>query len=82
MDDDISIVDEFRNQLAILDIVEVIFHAFGRFQMADVVHTTSRKIVEQDHAIAAIKQSLCQMRTDEAGAASNQIPQWASLKGL
>src|SRR6267378_1664585 len=59
--DDIGIVDELGNQLTILEVVEVILHAFGRFQVADVVHTPSRKIVEQDHAIAAIKQPFCQM---------------------
>ncbi len=75
MDHDIRIIHEFRNQLAILDVVEVIFHAFGGFQVADVVHTASRKIVEQDHAIAAIEEPFRQMRTDKAGAASNQIAQ-------
>src|SRR5882672_3356839 len=74
--------DELRNQLTILDVVEVIFHAFGGFQMTDVVHAAGGKIVEQHNAIAAIEQSFRKMRTDEASAASNQIPQWVSLQCL
>jgi len=65
MDDDIRHVNELRNQLTILDVVEVIFHAFGRFQMT-MLSAAGGKIVEQHNAIAAIEQSFRKMRTDES----------------
>ena len=80
MDHRVGVVDEFREQVLIFDIVEVILHPVEGFEMADVLHAAGGKIVEQHDLIAAIKQALRKMRADEAGAASNQESQKASTE--
>ena len=60
MDDDVGVVDEFGDELAIFDAVEVIFQLGVRFQVADVVHAAGGKIVEENDAIAAVEQALRQ----------------------
>jgi len=80
VDDDVGIIDEFGEKLEIFDVVEVIFHLAGSFEVADVIHATGREIVEQDYAVAAGKKTLRQMGTDETGAAGDQITQRASLQ--
>ena len=82
MDDDVGIVDEFREQLQIFDIVQVIFHVAGSLKVTDVVHASRGEIVEQDDAIVASKKPFRQMRTDETGAAGDQITQSASSESL
>src|SRR5713226_8360070 len=72
MDDDIGIINEFGEQLAILDVVQVILHAFGRLEMADVFDAAGGEVVEQSDAVAAVEQSLREVRTNKAGAASDQ----------
>ena len=71
----IGVIDELGDELAILDIVEVILHAVEGFEVADVVHAAGGEIVEQHDVVAAIEQALRQMRADEAGTASNQKSQ-------
>src|SRR5271156_6523357 len=71
MDDDVGVVHELGDQLAIFDVVEVIFHLAGSFQVADVVHASGGEIVEQDDAIAAGEETFRQMRTDETSAAGD-----------
>ena len=61
MDDDIGVVNEFGEQLAILDVIEVILHAPGGLEMADVFNAAGRKIIEQDDTIAAVKEPLCEV---------------------
>ena len=61
MDDDIGIVNEFGEQLAILEVVEVILHAVGRLEMADVFDAAGRKVVQQNDVFAAIKKRLREM---------------------
>jgi hypothetical protein len=39
--------------------------------MANVVHTAGGKIVEKDDAIAAFEKALCEMGSDETGAAGD-----------
>jgi hypothetical protein len=71
MDDDVRVVNEFSEQLAILDAVEVILHAAGRFEVPDIFDATGGKIVEENDAIATVEEPLGKVRTDEAGAASD-----------
>jgi hypothetical protein len=80
MDDDVSIIDEFGEELEIFDVVEVIFHLSGRLEVADVIHATGGVIVEQNYAVAAGKKTLRQMGTDKTGATGDQITQRASLQ--
>ncbi len=61
MNDHVGIIDEFGEQLAILDIVQVILHAAGRLEMADVFDAAGRKVVEQDDAVAAVEKPLREM---------------------
>ncbi len=58
MDDHIGIIDEFGEQLAVLNAVEVVLHAVGRLEMADVFDTAGGKIVEQNDAVAAVEKPL------------------------
>src|SRR5277367_1332339 len=80
VDDDIGIVDEFRNQLEVFNVVQVIFHLPRIFEVADIIHASRGEVVEQYDAIAASKKPLRQMRTNEAGAAGDQVTQSASLQ--
>jgi hypothetical protein len=82
MDDDVRVINEFGEQLAILDAVEVILHAARRFEVADIFHTAGGEIVEKNHTITAVEEAFRKVRTDETGAASDQIAQRASLKSL
>ena len=41
------------------------------FQMANIIHAASGKIIEEHDAIAAVEQALGEMRSDEAGAAGD-----------
>lgn len=61
VDDDVGIIDEFGEELEIFDIVEVIFHLAGSFEVADVIHATGREIVEQNYAVAAGEKTLGQV---------------------
>jgi hypothetical protein len=58
MHDYVSIIDEFGEQLAILNVIQVILHTTGRLEMTDVIDTARRKVVEQNDAVAAIKKPL------------------------
>src|SRR5205814_1214977 len=51
-------------------------------EMADIFDAAGRKVVEQNDVVAAIKKRLREMRTNETGAAGDQIAQRASLQGL
>src|SRR5712692_1461139 len=82
MDDHIGIIYEFSEQLTILDVVEVILHAIGRLEMADVFDAACGEVVEQNDAVAAVEKALGEMRTNKTSAASDQIAQRASIKGL
>src|SRR5216684_8841110 len=82
MDDHIGIIDEFGQQLAILDVVEMILQALGGFQMTNVFDAAGGKVVEQDDAVAAVEKPLREVRTNKTSAASDQIAQRTSLKGL
>src|SRR5713226_1507155 len=61
VDDDIGVIDELGEQLAIFDVVEMILHAVGRLEMANVFDAAGREIVEQDDAVAAVEQALREM---------------------
>jgi hypothetical protein len=52
MDDHIGIIDKFGEQLAILNIIQVILHVAGRLEMTNVIDTARRKVVEQNNAVA------------------------------
>src|SRR5882724_5560045 len=67
MDDNVSAVDEFGDELAVFNGVEMIFHPVGRLEMADVFHAAGGEIVEQHDVIAAIQEPLSEMRADKAG---------------
>ena len=71
VDHRVGIIDEFGHQLAVLDVVQVIFHAIEALEMTNVVHAAGGQIVEQHDAIAAVEQPLREMRTDETSAASD-----------
>jgi len=58
MDDDVGVIDEFGEQLAILDAIEVILHVAGRLEMANVFDAARREIVEQDDTVAAVEKPL------------------------
>ncbi len=58
MDDHIGIIDEFGEQLAIFDVVEVILHAVGRLEMTNVFNAAGGEIVEQNDAVAAVEKAL------------------------
>src|SRR5882762_14250 len=58
MDDHIGIIDKFGEQLAILNVIQMILHAAGRLEMTNVIDTARRKVVEQNDAVAAIKKPL------------------------
>ena len=55
MDDHIGIVNELGEQLAILDIVQMILHAVGGLEMADIFDAAGGEIVEQNDAVAAVE---------------------------
>ncbi len=69
--DDVGVVHEFGKQLTILNAVEVIGHALGGFQVADIFHAAGGKIVEQDDGVTALKKAFGQMRADETGTAGD-----------
>ena len=69
--DDVGVVHEFGEQLTILDGVEVVGHALGGFEVADIFHAAGGKIVEQNNGVAALKKALGQMRADETGTAGD-----------
>src|SRR2546430_6873505 len=48
-DDHIGIVNEFSEQLAILNAVEVILHVAGRLEMADIFNAAGRKVENIRH---------------------------------
>src|SRR5882762_2413064 len=58
MHDYVGIIDKFGEQLAILNVIQVILHTAGRLEMTDVIDTACRKVVEQNDAVAAIKKPL------------------------
>jgi hypothetical protein len=71
MDDDVRVIHEFGEQLAILDVVEVILHAAKRFEVADILHAAGGKIVKENDTITAVEEPLRKVRTDETGTASD-----------
>jgi hypothetical protein len=71
MNHGVGIVHELRYQLAVFNVVQMIFHALKRFQMTNVIHASGGQIVEQNDAIAAVQQTLREVRTDETRAASD-----------
>ena len=58
MDDHIGIINKFGEQLAILNVIQVILHTAGRLEMTDVIDTARRKVVEQNDAVAAAEKPL------------------------
>ena len=46
MNDHIGVIDEFGEQLAILDVVQMILHAVGGLEMADVIDAAGGEVVE------------------------------------
>src|SRR5690349_7158402 len=82
MNDHIGIVYEFGEQLPILDVVQVILEAGAGLEMANILNAARGKIVEQDHAVAAIQQPLREMRSNKTGTAGDQKAQRALLKEL
>jgi hypothetical protein len=71
VDDNISVVDQFGEELAIFDVVEVIGEALGGLEVADILHATGGKIVEEDDRVSALHEALGQMRSDKAGTAGD-----------
>ena len=71
----IGVIDEFGQQLAVFDAVQVVFQQGGGLEMADVLDAARREIVEQDDAITAVQEPFGKMRSDEAGTTSDQIAQ-------
>src|SRR6266513_439953 len=58
MHDYVSIINKFCEQLAILNVIQVILHTAGRLEMTDVIDTARRKVVEQNDAVAAAEKPL------------------------
>jgi len=71
MNDHIGIIDKFREQLPILDVVQVVLEALAGLEVANILDAARGKIIEQNDAIAALQQPVSEMRTDKAGAASD-----------
>ncbi len=67
VDDNVGVVHELGEQLTILHVVEVIGHALGGFEVADIFHAAGGEIVEQDDGVAALEQAFGQMGSDETG---------------
>ena len=82
MNDHIGIVHEFREQLPILDVVQVVLEARAGHEMANILNAARGKIVEQDNAVTAIQQPLREMRSNKTGTARDQKAQRALLKEL
>ena len=57
----VGIINKLGDELAILDVVEVILHPVEGFEVADVVHAAGREIVEQHDIVTAIEQALREM---------------------
>jgi hypothetical protein len=71
MYDDIGVIHELRQKVAILDRVEVILHPVGTLEVPDVFDATCGKVIEQDYFIAAFEKTIRQMGADETGTAGN-----------
>jgi hypothetical protein len=51
----------------------MIFEPVGAFQVADIFHAAGGEVIEQDHLLTLLQQSLGKMGTDEASAARDQV---------
>jgi hypothetical protein len=58
MHDNISIIDKFRDQLAIFDVVQMIFHLRRGLQVADVFYAAGGQIIEEHYVVAASNKTL------------------------
>jgi len=76
--DDIGVIHEFGEQLAILNAIQVILHALGGLEMTNVVDAAGGEIVQEHDVIAAVEQTFGKVRADETGPPSDEIAQMAS----
>ena len=82
MNNHIGVIDEFGQQMAVFDAVQVVFQQGGGLEMADVLDAAGRKIVEENDAITAVQEPFSEMRADKTGTTSDQKAQRALLKEL
>jgi hypothetical protein len=68
---DIGVVYELGEQLAIFDSVEVILEVIAGFQMTNIIDAAGREIVEKDDALAAIEKPLGKMGSDKTSTAGD-----------
>ena len=71
MKNDVCLVHQFGKQMAVFERLKEIMHAVILLQMADVFHATGTEIVHDQDFVAALQQTLRQMRPDESCSASN-----------
>ena len=57
VNDDIRIIDKLREELAVLDAVEVVLQVVGTLQVPDILHSAGGKIVQQHDAFALLEQT-------------------------
>ena len=75
MKNDVGLVHQFRQQLAVFQRLKEIVHPVIFLKVPDVFHAAGRKIVHQQDFVAALQQTLGKMRAHKTCAASNQINQ-------
>src|ERR1700676_2331304 len=80
VEDDIGLIHQFRQQLAIFQGLKKIMHSVIFLQMADIFHATRRKIVHEQDFISTFKQPFRKMRSHKTCTTCNQINHfWSSF---
>src|SRR5690606_27168517 len=65
-------VDEFGDQRFVEDGVDRVVEAFVALQVRDIVDRPRGQVIEDEHLVAPGEQRLCEVRSDEAGAAGDE----------
>jgi hypothetical protein len=71
----IGFIDQFGQELAVVQRLEKIVHPVVFLEVPDIFHASRGKVIHQENLIAALEQALGQMRSDESRATCNEINQ-------
>ena len=75
MKNDVGLVHQLRQKLAIFQGLEKIMHPVVFLEVPDIFHAARGKIIHQQDLIAAFEQTLREVGSDEACAAGDEINQ-------
>jgi len=75
MKDDVSLINKFRQELAIFQGFEKIVHPVVLLEVPDIFHAPGGKIVHQQIIAPTFEQALREVRPDKTRAAGDEINQ-------